>query len=208
MDNEPSTPSAVNRTVPPPFTPHETRRVREWLTEDEVGELLAAARKHGRNAKSRHRNETLILMSFRHALRPIEACNLKWTQLDFQSGSIFVKRAKGSKSTSHPLGGKELRALRRLEREQVPSAPYLFMSERRSPMTPDGFYKMLVRLLKHTNIPVPAHPYMLRHSTGYKLTNEGWDLRLIQEYFGHINVRHTSRYTDVAAGRFNDFWDD
>jgi len=75
-------------------------------------------------------------------------------------------------------------------------------------MTPDGFYKMFARLSKHTKIPVSAHPYMLRHGTGYKLTNDGWDLRLIQEYFGHINVRNTSRYTDVAAGRFNDFWHD
>jgi len=208
MDNASKTPPIVNRTVPPPFTPHETRRVREWLTADEVGELLGAARKHGRNAKIRHRNGTMILLSYRHGLRPIEACTMKWTQFDFRLGSVHVKRGKGSKSGSHPLGGKELRALRRLQREQMPASPYLFVSERGAPMTPEGFYKMVVRLWKHTKIPVPPHPYMLRHATGYKLSNDGLDLRLIQEYLGHVNVQNTSRYTEVAARRFNDLWDD
>ena len=75
-------------------------------------------------------------------------------------------------------------------------------------MTPEGFYKMVVRLWKHTNIPVPPHPYMLRHATGYKLSNDGLDTRLIQEYLGHVNIQNTVRYTAVAARRFNDLWDD
>src|SRR5262249_825130 len=35
---------------------------------------------------------------------------------------------------------------------------------------------------------------MLRHSCGYYLANEGQDLRLIQDYLGQREVRHTTRY--------------
>jgi type 1 fimbriae regulatory protein FimB/type 1 fimbriae regulatory protein FimE len=49
---------------------------------------------------------------------------------------------------------------------------------------------------------------MLRHSTGFKLANEGRDTRSIQHYLGHKNIQHTVRYTEMAADRFKDFWND
>ena len=53
-----------------------------------------------------------------------------------------------------------------------------------------------------------VHPHMLRHSTGYKLANDGRDTRSIQSYLGHKNIQHTVRYTELAPGRFKDFWKD
>ena len=49
---------------------------------------------------------------------------------------------------------------------------------------------------------------MLRHSTGYKLANVGHDTRAIQLYLGHKKIQHTVRYTELAAGRFKNFWTD
>jgi type 1 fimbriae regulatory protein FimB/type 1 fimbriae regulatory protein FimE len=49
---------------------------------------------------------------------------------------------------------------------------------------------------------------MLRHATGYKLANDGHDTRAIQHYLGHMNSTHTTRYTELAAARFNQFWRD
>ena len=42
-------------------------------------------------------------------------------------------------------------------------------------------------------------------STGYKLANDGQDTRAIQQYLGHRNIQHTTRYTDLAPNRFKDF---
>ncbi len=47
---------------------------------------------------------------------------------------------------------------------------------------------------------------MLRHATGYKLANDGQDTRAIQHYLGHRNIQHTTRYTELAADRFKNFW--
>ena len=49
---------------------------------------------------------------------------------------------------------------------------------------------------------------MLRHSTGFKLANDGHDTRAIQLYLGHKNIQHTVRYTELAVGRFKGFWTD
>jgi site-specific recombinase XerC len=55
---------------------------------------------------------------------------------------------------------------------------------------------------------MPIHPHMLRHSTGFKLANDGQDTRAIQLYLGHRNIQHTVLYTQLTADRFNDFWKD
>ena len=55
---------------------------------------------------------------------------------------------------------------------------------------------------------LPVHPHMLRHSTGFKLANDGQDTRAIQHYLGHRNIQHTVVYTHLASNRFNDFWKD
>ena len=47
-------------------------------------------------------------------------------------------------------------------------------------------------------LPFPVHPHMLRHSTGYKLANDGQDTRSLAHYLGHRNLQSTARYTALA----------
>ncbi len=56
-------------------------------------------------------------------------------------------------------------------------------------------------------LPLEIHPHMLRHSCGFALANMGIDTRLIQDYLGHRNIRHTVWYTASNAGRFYGIWD-
>jgi hypothetical protein len=37
-------------------------------------------------------------------------------------------------------------------------------------------------------------------------SEEAYDTRLIQDYLGHKNIRHTVRYTRTAAIRFENLW--
>jgi hypothetical protein len=66
----------------------------------------------------------------------------------------------------HPLAGTELRALRRLQREQEPTR-YVFMSERGAPMSAVGLRRMIGRLGVTAKMPFPVHPRMLRHACGF-----------------------------------------
>jgi type 1 fimbriae regulatory protein FimB/type 1 fimbriae regulatory protein FimE len=68
-----------------------------------------------------HRDATMILIAFRHGLRPVEVCNLKWDSIELAKPRIHVNRAKNGEPSTHPLSGVELRALRRLKRESIPA---------------------------------------------------------------------------------------
>ena len=120
----------------------------------------------------------------------------------------FVREdLKNGVPSVHPLRGSELRALRKLARD-YPDSPYLFVTERKGPMTTSAVRKVLARAGQAAKVGLPIHPHMLRHSTGYKLANDGHDTRAIQHYLGHKNIQHTVRYTELAADRFKDFWKD
>ena len=119
-----------------------------------------------------------------------------------------MSRLKDSAESVHPLSGRELRALRRLKRDQDPASPFIFTSERGAPFTTAGFRKMVARLGVAGRFDFPVHPHMLRHACGYKLANDGVDTRSLQAYFGHKNIQHTVRYTELAPTRFKHFWRD
>ena len=167
-------------------------------------QLWQAAGSAGRHG---HRDKTLILVAYRHALRVAELVALRWDQVDLKAGLMHVARVKNGTPSTQPIRGPELRALRELKR-QYPESPYLFVTERGGPMTPATVRKMLARAGELAALPFPIHPHMLRHSTGYKLANDGNDTRAIQQYLGHKNITHTVRYTELSPERFKGFWKD
>jgi type 1 fimbriae regulatory protein FimB/type 1 fimbriae regulatory protein FimE len=182
-----------------------SRRPREYLTPEEVERLITAAQKRI-GARTPHRDATLILMAYRHGLRTSELCSLRWDMLDLSQGRFHVTRRKNGRTSVHLLRGTEIRALRRLKREQVPESAYVFTSERRGPLTPATFRKLLAVVGQAAGLPFPVHPHMLRHACGYKLAHDGHDTRALQEWLGHSNIQHTTRYTELTIRRFKDFW--
>lgn len=198
-------PSAVNGKVTPPRrVENAARRSREHLTPSEVDKLIAAAGKAGRHA---HRDQTLLLLAYRHGLRVGELVALRWDQADLKPGLLHINRLKNGVPSTHPLRGPELRALRKLRRD-YPDSPYMFCSERGGPMTTSNVRKLIARAGEAAGLGFPVHPHMLRHAAGYKLANDGHDTRAIQHYLGHKNIQHTVRYTALSPDRFKSFWRD
>jgi type 1 fimbriae regulatory protein FimE len=140
-------------------------------------------------------------------LRVSELVSLRWDQADLRQGLLHVTRLKHGIASVHPLRGPELRTLRRLQRD-YPDTAYVFVSERKAPLTADTVRKIVGRAGQRAGIEFPVHPHMLRHATGYKLANDGQDTRSIQHYLGHRNIEHTTRYTELRPDRFRAFWSD
>ena len=189
---------------PPSRKTNKEVRSREYLTGDEVDRLMEAAKSVGRHA---HRDSTLILIAYRHGLRVSELVALRWDMVELKQGLLQVNRLKNGVESVHPIRGPELRALRKLQRD-YPDTPYLFVTERKGPLITSTVRKIIASAGEKAKIGLPVHPHMLRHSTGYKLANDGHDTRTIQHYLGHKNIQHTVRYTELAANRFKDFWKD
>ena len=106
-------PNTVNGKVPPRRKRNAEVRSREFLTTDEVDQLMAAAGSTGRH---RHRDRTLILLAYRHGLRVSELVSLRWDQVDLRQGHLHVTRLKNGTPSTHPIRGPELRAPRKLRR--------------------------------------------------------------------------------------------
>jgi integrase len=177
-----------------PTTVNSLVRTREYLTGREVERLMAAARKGSRWG---HRDATMILIGYRHGLRASELCDLQWSQVELSTGRLHVRRAKRSPSV-HPTQGDEIRALRRLQREQGPSS-HVFMTERGGPDDAQGVSRS-VRPDRHSRQdavrgPSAYAPPRLRQSwSGYYAKDPS--RRIVGEL--------TYSWAHSAAGEFRD----
>jgi len=197
-------PTNIKQTVAPRRRPNAEYRTREHLTETEVERLIGTAQKN----RYGHRDATLILVAYRHGLRAAELVGLRWDQVDFGGGVLHVARSKRGTPSTHPITGRELRALRRLKREAKAQSPFVFVSERGAPFSVAGFQKLVARAGVAAGFEFQLHPHMLRHSCGFKLANDGVDTRSLQAYLGHRSIQHTVRYTEMSSTRFKNFWKD
>jgi site-specific recombinase XerD len=98
-----------------------------------------------------------------------------------------------------------LRALRQLQ-INYPDTPYIFVSERKAPLSTRSVRQIISRAGKMADFLFPVHSHQLRHACGYYLASQGHDTRAIQDYLGHCNIQHTVRYTQLNPSRFENFW--
>jgi integrase len=172
----------------------------KYLTPDQVALLVKTARQNTYGL----RDALMISLTYHHALRVSELVGMRWNAVDWKRADIAVNRLKGSKSNRQPLNGNDLRALRALYRDRT-SDEWMFMGER-GPLTRDGFSKLLRAVAGRASIK-NVHPHALRHACGHALAMKGRDMRLVQEYLGHTNVRNMARYMDGVSARFRGIWD-
>jgi integrase len=115
-------------------------------------------------------------LGFRHAenisCRAAEVVDLRWEQVDFKTASLHIRRAKNGTAATHSLSGREMRELRRHQRESPPS-PFVFVSERGAPLSAPGFSRIVERAADVADLGIKAHAHMLRHACGY--ANDGHD---------------------------------
>ena len=163
-------PTTENRTVTTPRRRANAElHTREYLTDAEVARLQEAAKAN----RWGHRDATMMLIAYRHGFRAAEFFDLRWDQIDFDHSTLAVRRVKKGSPSTHPHRGDELRALRRLARDQDPKSPFVFTSERGAPFTSAGFARMLERAGVAAELGFKAHPHMLCHACGFVLAKRG-----------------------------------
>lgn len=130
---------------------------------------------------------------------------LRRDEVDLAASRLWVRRLKNGLSVEQPMAGDELRATKRYLATRGDELPWLFVSERGAQMTRQAINHLLIQAAARAGLS-PVNPHMLRHSCGFALANRGYDLRLIQDYLGHRDPKHTVRYTRTAARRFEGLW--
>ncbi len=174
---------------------------KNYLSDSEIKIFLKASKK----TRYPKRNYLLLLMMYHHGLRVSEAVALKKSDVNLKDSRVWINRLKGGLSTEHPISGDELRAIKRYLNSRKDKLPWLFVSERGLPLTRQAVSYVVSAVGEKSNIK-NVHPHTLRHSCGFYLANMGYDLRLIQDYLGHRDPKHTAQYTRVASKRFERLW--
>ena len=198
--------SSIGRSTPPRRKTNKEVRGREWLVEEGVEHPAPGRNQAGPVG---HRDATMILLALTHGLRVAELVAIRWDQVDLKHATIVIARLKGSISGTHPLRRIEVSALKKLASDGGRRG-LVFRSERGGGLSESGVRKIVARAGEEAKLGFPVHPHMLRHGCGYKLTNEGHDLRVIQAWLGHAQIQNTILYTAMAPDRFTrqKFWED
>jgi len=176
---------------------------RDYLTPTEANRVIAAAARIGRQQV---RDQVLLRLIYRHGLRATEARNVKWSHLTLDEGEgpkIFhIIRLKDGIDNTHTLDRDEVAGLRKLK--ATSESPFVFLSERGGPISPDMIARIVKRAAKAAGIGFHVHPHMLRHSAGHMLADAGHDTRRIQQFLGHRDIRNTVRYTALSPRALQD----
>ncbi len=176
----------------------------EWLLEEQIKDMQKAAAKAGRHGE---RDSAMILLAFHHGLRSSEVCRLKWDRIFLDREEMLVVRVKGSKTKEHPLYPDDVKALKELKKLNVGSSIWVFRSESKKGdghVSESGFQKIVERAGEMAGVKYPVHPHMLRHSCGFWLRKQRYDLLDIRDWLGHCSVKNTERYADAGADRFRE----
>ncbi|MDU2776460.1 MAG: tyrosine-type recombinase/integrase, partial [Klebsiella grimontii] len=132
------------------------------------------------------------------------------SDIDIQSGVIYIRRLKNGFSTTHPIYKQEVKVLNEWlrVRDNYPgnNSGWLFLSRNGQPLSRQRIYQMMKNLSLVAQLEINAHPHMLRHACGFALANKGVDTRLIQDFLGHRNIQHTVIYTASNDARFREVW--
>lgn len=149
-----------------------------------------------------YRNKAMLELLYGTGLRVSELVNLTIHSIDLENCVIIVY-GKGSKERMIPLGEYCLESLQNyLDRREQLTKGYLteqlFLNNHGKPITRQGFFKILKKLLKEKGLNPNVSPHTLRHSFATHLLNSGADLRSIQEMLGHSDISTTKIYTHVS----------
>ncbi len=174
------------------------------ITVDEMERLLMAP---DLETPRGMRDATMLHTMYASGLRVSELVSLRLADVDLEAGVLAVT-GKGDKRRLVPLGEW---AVEMIERYLVgirpmwalPSQNAIFLTNRRAPMTRQGFWLVVKKYAAAAGIGTKLSPHKLRHSFASHLLERGADLRSVQAMLGHVDISTTQIYTHVTKTRIS-----
>jgi len=150
------------------------------------------------------KHRLLVILGYSAGLRRSEIQKMQPGDFDMSRNLVFIRDAKGKKDRYSVLSERVKSLLKRyLEKYQ----PLVYLFEGSKPGFPYSFTSMsyvLKNAARSAGIQRRVHLHMLRHSFATHLLEDGYDIRYLQEFLGHVNIQTTQRYTHIVndATRF------
>src|SRR3984957_395996 len=172
-----------------------------FLSPDETLLVLRAARERS------IRDWAMILLAYRHGLRASEVCGIKMADVDLKSGSISIRRLKGSLHTIQPLyqhRGQplldETNAVRAwIRKRPADGSDFLFTSQKGGKLNRTQFFRNFQTVAESAGLPVEKrHPHVLKHSLASHLIAGNVNLALVRQALGHRSINSTMQYVGTS----------
>lgn len=149
--------------------------------------------------------KALLWIMVRAGLRFVEATHLRWEDIDFDQGVLYLSKTKGSRHRIAPLPDEARQILEPIIAELKKLKPTTKVSGWIAPNPRTGQpYKNMKTLFRtasaRSGVPIKG-PHTLRHIHGTYLLAATGDLRLVQTSLGHTQIRTTERYTQIDINR-------
>ena len=196
--------------------PGQDKRLPKVLSEDEVDQLLDAARHSGRNTSDQLRNTCLMELLYATGMRVSELVSLRVSAARGDPRLLLIM-GKGGKERLVPLSDPSREALAAwlVQRDKTdeaaqakgkPASIYLFPSRGSAGyLTRHRFYLLIKEFALTAGVdPAKVTPHTLRHAFATHLLANGADLRAIQTMLGHADVATTEIYTHVLEARLSE----
>ena len=153
------------------------------------------------------RDRAVLEVFYSCGLRRSELISLWIRDVDFERGTLFVRRGKGAKDRYVPIGERALfwvRLYLEIVRPAFVSSRFpdhLFLSSSGTPLCPDWLCRKVRDHLRTAGIDKRGSCHLLRHSVATLMLEGGADIRYVAEMLGHARLETTQRYTRVSIDR-------
>lgn len=179
--------------------PERIEKVPEFLTPDQVDQLLRAAFKpvRGYSTVNRYRNRAIISLLFSSGIRSEELRRLNRT--DIRPDNTFTVFGKNSKHRLCFIDDRTRQYIDEYLSLRTDNNPALFIADQNGlRLSKHAFQLIFVLLRKKVDFEVPLHGHVLRHSFATDLLRNGANMRYVQVMLGHSSILTTQIYTHVT----------
>ena len=149
----------------------------------------------------KHRNHAIFSTFIFAGLRKKELLNLKYTDVDIENLSIFIRQGKGAKDRVVPMTYTLAQTLKRYleERKRLKkTCPEFFTSLNRDMgFTNIGLRRLVYKIRDASNIKFTIHK--LRHTFATLMLEGGCDIYSLSRMMGHSDIKTTTIYLAASA---------
>ncbi|MGZ8421713.1 MAG: site-specific tyrosine recombinase XerD [Nitrospira sp.] len=179
------------------------RRLPKTLSLEDVTRLLEVPL---RPTPEDRRDRAMVEVLYAAGLRVSELISLRIDQCNLDVGYVGIT-GKGDKQRVVPIGRPAVEHMQEYVLSARPillkqrSSRFVFVTRRGTPLTRQGFWKLLRARGQRAGIARIPSPHMLRHSFATHLLQRGADLRSVQAMLGHADIATTQIYTHVDSSQ-------
>lgn len=178
--------------------PKVERKAPDVLTVEEMEKLLAGP---SGDSDKEIRDSAMLELLYATGIRVSELISLRLSDVNMHMGYVICR--EGDRERMIPFGNQVREALHRYlsrARERMvtnEARDILFVNCSGTPMSRQGFWKLVKSYAKKAGITKDITPHTLRHTFAAHMVENGTDLKSVQEMLGHSDISTTYMYVNM-----------